>query len=142
MEINSLNNVVNIELRLNSGEHEAWELKGLIAEQNIKGIRLEMVEKPSGPGTLSGTDYLPILNLVLASTATAAAIKGLFNITKYYFELQKKQIDSKSKEIDRDLIEFIIKKKDGTKVSVKFHAFDQAERQRFFDAVDTFLQNK
>ena len=135
---------MKIELKVNGLKQvdDIWELKDLIAEKNIGGLKLNVAESPSQAGTMSGSDYLPIIQMVLGSTVVSAAVKGLFDVIKGYFDLQKQKTDLEKTRITENKIEFEFHGKDGVKNILKFNSFDEKERAHFFDMVDNALKTE
>ena len=124
---------------------EIVELNDLIREKNQKGLLPKLIEKKAEPGSMSLGEYLPVIQLVLGSTAVAAGIKGIFDVIKYYFSMREKKILSNT-EIEKSKLElykidFQIETKDGIKTSLKFSSFDEDERNNFFEIIDGLINS-
>jgi hypothetical protein len=153
---------MKIELVLNTpnASDEIAELDAYIREQNIRGMMTQVAERNPQPGEMSVGDYLPVIQMILGSTATAAGIKGLFDLIKAYFELQKNKTSSNaeiekakiganaevekakilaSAEIEKAKIEqkvaFNFDLPEGKKV-LELHSFDEKERALFDKTID------
>ncbi len=131
--------IMKIELVLNT-ENATDEITGLndyIREQNLKGIMTRVAERKPLPGEMSAGDYLPIIQCVLGSTVVAAGVKGLFDLIKNYFELQKEKIKTKA---EQHKIAFNLETKDGKKINLQFSAFDEKERADFLKTIDGLIE--
>jgi len=133
---------MKIELVLNT-TNAADEITGLndyIREQNLKGIMTKVAERDPQPGEMSAGDYMPIIQMILGSTVVAAGVKGIFDIIKNYFDLQKEKIkaeaDKEKTKIEQHKIAFTVETKEGEKVNLQFSSFDEKERAHFFNAID------
>lgn len=147
---------MKIELVLNTANaaDEVVVLDAYIREQNLKGMMTKVAERDPQPGEMSVGDYLPIIQMIVGSTATAAGIKGLFDLIKTYFELQKNKTTvnaeiEKAKiaanaEIEKAKIEQKValnfESKDGKKISVELHTFDEKERELFAKTIDQVFE--
>lgn len=69
-------------------------LNDYIREQNLKGMMIQLTERPPQPGEMSVGDYMPFIQMLFGSAATAAGIKGLFDLIKAYFDLKKHKISA------------------------------------------------
>lgn len=138
---------MKIEIRLiaEDNTNEIVTLNDYIREQNIKGIITTIKEEEPVQGAMNLNDYMPIIKLVLGSTATAAVVKGIFDIIKNYFDLYKQKYvsraDIEKEKIKQSKVEFTFEES-GKKVSLNFSTFDITERDKFFETVDNVLGEK
>lgn len=87
---------MTIALILNTPDNadEIVILNDYIREQNLKGMMTQLTERPPQPGEMSVGDYMPFIQMLFGSAATAAGIKGLFDLIKAYFDLKKHKISA------------------------------------------------
>ncbi|MCX6251014.1 MAG: hypothetical protein NTX61_09690 [Bacteroidetes bacterium] len=131
---------LEITLNTENAADEINELNDFIREQNIKGIITKVAQREPQPGEMSIGDYMPIIQMILGSTVVAAGVKGLFDILKNYFDLQKQRVASKADvekaNTEQQKIAFTVEKKDGSKINLQFSSFSDSERKNFFKTVD------
>ncbi len=123
---------MKLELVLNTenADEEISILNDYIGEQNLDGIMTKIVECEHKQGEMSVGDYMPIIQFVLGAPVVVAGVKGIFDIIKNYFELQKEKI------VQSKITFNIETTPDGKKESIEFSSFDEEERKRFFKIVD------
>ncbi len=125
-----------IVLNTENATEEIENLNEYIREQNLKGVMTKLVERPPQQGEMSIGDYMPVIELLLGSTVVAAGVKGLFDIIKNYFDLQKEKLKNKT---EQHKISFNIET-DGKKVDLQLTSFDEKERQNFIKTIDKVLK--
>lgn len=123
----------------NAGE-EIVGLNDFIREQNIKGLITKIPEIEPPTGTMSVSDYMPMIELLLGSTVVAAGVKGIFDAVKNYFDLRGMKI-SKDAEVERSkmdqgIITLDFESGQGKKINLKFNSFDDNERKQFLETFD------
>lgn len=135
---------LKIILNTEKAEEEIIDLNDYIREQNMKGVITKVEEKKAEEGTMGIGDYMPVISLILASPVIAAGIKGIFEACKNYFDLRKQQAISNTEtektKAEEHKMEFVIETAEGKKINLKISSFDEEERKRFLDSVDTVIK--
>lgn len=139
------NIVMKFKINISAGiqPQEVTTLNEYIREQNIKGIISTVKEDEPIQGSMSLNDYIPAIQLVLGSAATAAGIKGIFDVIKSYFDMSKQKNisnnEANKESLKQSKIEFSFEES-GKKVTLNFSSFDEVERKIFFETVNRVLE--
>jgi hypothetical protein len=132
---------VQIILETENPETDAIQLNDFIKELNIKELISNVEESQTTNGTMSVGEYLPIINLLLTSTVSSVFIKGIFDVIKNYFDIKKANISSsiETKKIEAEInkVTITIENDDGIKKSMSFSTFNEDERTKFFEIINS-----
>jgi hypothetical protein len=131
---------MELELVLTStnAHQEIIELDHFISEANLKNVITNVVEVTAEKGAMSGGDYLPIIKIILGSTAIAATVRGILGVVKDYFVFKVAQ----QQRISEDhKIEFTMEDQTGKKIAFKINSFDESERSELLIMIRKCLKS-
>ncbi|MBL8006972.1 MAG: hypothetical protein JNJ56_05530 [Ignavibacteria bacterium] len=99
----------------------------------VPGLEIQLKENPESKEGAMSIELLPVLQIVLSSTAVAAGVKGLFTVLKDYFELRKQKYAFDS---DKTKIQITKTSNDGKTETVSMHLFTENERKTLLEFIN------
>ena len=111
---------------------EILELHEFLLDE-VPGLEIQLKENPESKEGAMSIELLPVLQIVLSSTAVAAGVKGLFTVLKDYFELRKQKYAFDS---DKTKIQITKTSNDGKTETVSMHLFTENERKTLLEFIN------
>jgi hypothetical protein len=132
---------------------EIHDLNDFIREQKLPGVLPSVVENQLTTldgevqiKSMSGADYMSIVQMILGSTVVAAGAKGLFDVIKNYFDIRRQKITSEADiekaKIDATKIVLVVEDEKGNKKSVTLNALNDEERHTFSKTIDEIFNTR
>lgn len=122
---------VSFELNLKASDPttEILELYEFLMGE-VPGLEIKIKENPESKEGAMSIELLPVLQIVLSSTAVAAGVKGIFTVLKDYFELRKQKYAFDS---DKTKIQITKTTNEGKTETVSMHLFTENERKTLLE---------
>lgn len=92
-----MNIKINIIVHSENAISDATKIKTTLKDENIRGVKVDQPEAPAKKGTLSMSEYLPMIELVIKSGLGVAVVNQIFGLLQNGFFTKNKEIKSNEK---------------------------------------------